>query len=121
MYAVVNTFDDANTVQKDLSKIDNWSDIWQIRFNSSAKPLVRYCHFGVSPVNYSYSDSDSDKKCNHMHLGKEQQLSTYFMSQNGEPTKINQVSEQKHLGGIIDNKQKFIPHIQAMVKRQIGI
>ena len=25
---------------------------------SSANPLVRYCHFGVSPVNYSDSDSD---------------------------------------------------------------
>ena len=24
---------------------------------SSANPLVRYCHFGVSPVNYSDSDS----------------------------------------------------------------
>ena len=28
--------------------------------SSSANPLVRYCHFGVSPVNYSDSDSDSD-------------------------------------------------------------
>ena len=26
--------------------------------SSSANPLVRYCHFGVSPVNYSDSDSD---------------------------------------------------------------
>ena len=25
--------------------------------SSSANPLVRYCHFGVSPVNYSDSDS----------------------------------------------------------------
>ena len=52
-----------------------------------------------------------------MHLGKEQQLSTYFMTQNGEPTKINQVSEQKDVGVIIDNKLRFIPHIQAMVKK----
>ena len=91
LYAVVNTVDDAKTVQDDLSRIDNWSDIWQIRFNY--------------------------KKCNRMHLGKEQQFSTYFMTQNGEPTKINQVSEQKDLGVIIDNKLKFIPHIQAMVKK----
>ena len=91
LYAVANTVDDAKTVQDDLSRIDNWSDIWQIRFNY--------------------------KKCNHMYLGKEQEFSTYFMTQNGEPTKINQVSEQKDLGVIIDNKLKFIPHIQAMVKK----
>ena len=92
-YAVVNTVDNAKTVQDDLSRIDNWSDIWQIR------------------INY--------KKCNHMHLGKEQEFSTYFMT-----TKINQVSEQKDLGVIIDNKLKFIPHIQAMIKkanRNLGI
>ena len=98
LYAVVNTVDDAKTVQDDLSRIDNWSDIWQIRFNY--------------------------KKCNHMHLGIEQEFSTYFMTQNGEPTKIKQVSEQKDLGVIIDNKLKFIPHIQVMVKmenRNLGI
>ena len=46
------------------------------------------------------------------------------MTQNGEPTQINQVSEQKDLGVIIDNKLNFIPHIQAMVKkanRNLGI
>ena len=37
--------------------------------SSSANPLVRYCHFGISPVNYSDSDSDhivslrNDKVC----------------------------------------------------------
>ena len=91
LYAVDNTVDDAKKVQDDLFRIDNWSDIWQIRFNY--------------------------KKCIHMHLGKEQEFSTYFMTQNGEPTKINQVSEQKDIGVIIDNKLKFIPHIQAMVKK----
>ena len=28
--------------------------------HTSANPLVRYCHLGVSPVNYSDSDSDSE-------------------------------------------------------------
>ena len=99
LYAVVNAVDDAKTVQDDLPRIDNWSDIWQIRFNF--------------------------KKCNHMHLGKEQQFSTYFMAQNGEPTKINQESDQKDPGVIIDNKLKFIPNIQAMpvkkANRNLGI
>ena len=69
LYAVVNTVDYAKTVQDDLSRIYNWSDIWQIRFNF--------------------------KKCSHMHLGKEQQFSTYFMNQNGEPTKIIKYQSRK--------------------------
>ena len=69
LYAVDNTVDDTKTVRDDLSRIDNWSDIRQIRFNY--------------------------KKCNHMHLGKEQQFRTYFMTQNGEPTKINKTIKMR--------------------------
>ena len=47
-YAVVNTVNDANVVQEVLSKIDNFSDIWQLRFNY--------------------------KKCNHRQLGKDLQM-----------------------------------------------
>ena len=46
------------------------------------------------------------------------------MSVNGEQTEINQVPEQKDLGVTIDDKLKFVPHIQAMVKkanRNLGI
>ena len=79
--------------------MNKWSYVWQIRF--------------------------SYKKCNHIHLGKHQNLnSKYFMSVNGEQTEINQVPEQKDLGVIIDYKLKFVPHIQAMVKkanRNLGI
>ena len=42
-------------------------------YSSSANPLVRYCHFGVSPVNYSDSDSDSVFLSNE----SKQLLSTY--------------------------------------------
>ena len=92
---MVNTANDASIVQQDLTRVDKWSDVWQIKFNY--------------------------KKCNHMHLGKHQNFSKYFMSVNGEQTEINQVPEQKDLGVIIDDKLKFVPHIQAMVKRPIEI
>ena len=39
------------------------------------------------------------------------------MSVNGEQTEINKALEQKDRGVIIDDKLKFVPHIQAMVKK----
>ena len=51
---MVNTANDASIVKQDLTRVDKWSDVWQIRFNY--------------------------KKCNHMHLGKHQNFSKYFMS-----------------------------------------
>ena len=91
IYAIVNTQAEANIVQQDLSRADNWSGIWQINFNY--------------------------KKCNNMHLGRDQPFSSYYMTVNGEPDQIKKVEEQKDLGVIIDNKLKFVPHIQAMVNK----
>ena len=98
LYAVVNTARNATVVQNDLGSLDNWSEIWQINFNYD--------------------------KSTHMHLGKDQEFSMYSMRQNGAPVTINQVTEQKDLGVTIHNKLKFVPHIQAMVKksnRNLGI
>ena len=33
LYAVVNTANDASIVQQDLTRVDKWSDVWQIKFN----------------------------------------------------------------------------------------
>ena len=59
-----------------------------------------------------------------MHLDSDQYVATYHMNNNGELTVIYKVSEQKPLGVLIDNKLKFLPHSQAMVKkanRNLGI
>ena len=98
VFAVVNTVNDANLVQGDLHNVDNWSDKWQIKFNYL--------------------------KCNHMPLGKDQPVVTYYMNNNGEPTEIKKTTEQKDLGVLIDKKLKCVPQIQAIVKktnRNLGI
>ena len=52
-----------------------------------------------------------------MHFDNDQEFSKYSRRQNGAPVIINQVTEQKDIGVTIDNKLKFVPHIQAMVKK----
>ena len=59
-----------------------------------------------------------------MHLGKDQPVITFYMNNNGEPTEIKEVTEHKDFGVLIDNKLKFVPHIQAITKkanRNLGI
>ena len=33
IYAIVNTQEEANIVQQNLSRVDNWSGIWQLNSN----------------------------------------------------------------------------------------
>ena len=80
-----------NVLKDRKQRVHNWSEVWQIKFNY--------------------------RKCNHVHLGKGQIFSKYSMSVNGEQTEINQVSEQKDLGVILDDKLKFVPDIQAHTNR----
>ena len=89
--SIVNTQEESNIVQQALSRVGNSSGIWQINFNY--------------------------KKCNHMHLGRDQPFSSYYMIVNGKPDQIKNVEEQKDLEVIIDNKLKFVPHIQAVVNK----
>ena len=77
--------------KRDLDNINDWSDKWAFRFNY--------------------------QKCNHMHLGNENYVATYYMNNNGELKEINKVTEQKDFGVLIDDKLKIVPHIQAMVKK----
>ena len=92
--AIVNSENDANVVQSDLHVIDDWSDKWDLS--------IIY------------------QKCNHM----QKYDATYYMNNNEDFTEIRKVTEQKDLGVLIDDKLKFVPHIQAMVKkakRNLGI
>ena len=51
--------------------------------------------------------------CNHMHLGKDQPVVTYYTNNNGETTEIKNVTEQKDVGILIDNKLKFVPLVHV--------
>ena len=52
-----------------------------------------------------------------MHLGIEHCVATYFINNNGELTEINNVTEQRYFGVLIDDKLKCVPHIQPTVKK----
>ena len=85
---MLNTKNDVSLVQGDLYNVDDWSDKWQIKFNYL--------------------------KRSHMYLGKDQPVVTYYMNNNGEPTPLRL---KTLLRVLIDHKLKFVPHIQAMVKK----
>ena len=63
------TQEEANIVRQDLSRVDNWSGIWQINFNY--------------------------KKCNHMHLSRDQPFSSYYVIVNSEPDQIKKLKNKR--------------------------
>ena len=77
-------------LQQDLSNLRNWSENWQLRFNTT--------------------------KCKVMHLGNQAELSDYFMLANNELNTLETVHIEKDLGVNVD-ELNFEEHIQIQTTK----
>ena len=87
IYRTISNVDDSNSLQRDLDKLEKWSETWQLRFNAT--------------------------KCKCMHLGKDNPDHQYNMAE----TPIENVKHEKDLGVTFDQELKFTEHISLKVKK----
>ncbi len=87
MYRIVNNDEDRKLLQKDLDKLYEWSQTWQISFNAS--------------------------KCKVMHKGRSNTKSDYIM----DGTILDATHSEKDLGVLIDNELKFHQHVSATAQK----
>ena len=89
IYASVNIRDDTNTIklQKDLDRLSEWSRKWQLPFNTG--------------------------KCKVLHIGTNNPCHRYKM----DNKKLDNVSEEKDLGVLVDEDLKFHKQTAAAVKK----
>lgn len=57
IYAPVKTEEHASIMQKDLEKLDQWSNKWQLKLNMSQCQMV---HFGSSSTKHAYNMEDAE-------------------------------------------------------------
>ena len=87
IFRSIKTSSDNNILQEDLNAVIYWSTRWQLPFNET--------------------------KCKSLHIGKKKHCQTYKM--NGYT--LEQVTEEKDLGMIIDNELKFHKHAAMAIKK----
>ena len=76
LYMEVNGPEDQQALQKDLTELEDWANLWQLRFNA--------------------------QKCKVMHLGTSNANLSYHMHQDGEKVKLQVTELEKDLGICID-------------------
>ena len=92
MYGRAMTPEDVAEIQADIDKLSNWSDDWQLKFNTG--------------------------KCSVMHLGHNNAKTTYNMKDNNDVRKDLKESEiEKDLGVHVDNKLSFHHHVDEATKK----
>lgn len=88
---VVNMKSDWKALQKDLNSLQEWSNKWQLKFNSS--------------------------KCKVMHLGNDNRKHRYSMMENEVIKTLEESAQERDLGVLIDDELKFVKHIENAVSK----
>lgn len=91
LYRPVSAPDDSRMLQMDLDNLAAWSSTWQLAFNVS--------------------------KCKSLHFGRTNQHSAYTLND----TQLEQASEERDLGIIVDVDLKFRQHAASAVARATRI
>ena len=80
---------DSNEIQRDIDKLQDWSDKWNLYFNVS--------------------------KCKVMHIGRNNPRVEYTMTKDGKTTKIETCEQETDLGVTFDDKLNFNKHIETAI------
>ena len=88
---IYNVTSESKRLQDDINAMILWSENWQLYFNTG--------------------------KCKRMHIGTSNDKNEYTMKIGDEDTTIEECTEEKDLGVIIDNQLKFDRHVQETVKK----
>ena len=86
-YKIIKSSDDSTILQEDLTKLEEWSDTWLLRFHPD--------------------------KCKHMHIGKKNGDNSYSLHRKS----LEKVIEEKDIGVVIDSDLTFEKHINEKVNK----
>ena len=85
LYLKVNLLVQSDQLQGNVTRSENWADIWRMFFNY--------------------------KKCKKFHVGNKDINATYIMHDQGQPVSLEQVEVEKDLGIYFDSKLSFRDYI----------
>ena len=88
VYRNIKTHIDREVLQSDLSRLEDWSRKWQLRFNAN--------------------------KCKVLHIGRDNEHYEYYMDRD---TKIGVTTNERDLGVQIDPDLKFNQHVETVTSK----
>ena len=91
LFRKIESLYDNTTLQEDISKLENWCQRWNMKFNND--------------------------KCKIMHIGRTNQKFQYKMTTYQGETLIKAVEQEKDLGVTFDINLKFSKHIQLQTNK----
>ena len=99
LYREIKSFNDVLSLQEDLFKLQEWASKWQMKFNIKKCKTLRI-------------SKRIKNKINHIYVMK---------SATSDPIPLEEITSDRYLGVILDNKLSFNEHIKEITKKATNL
>ena len=125
IYREIDTIDDSLTLQKDLFKLQEWADKWQMNFNVKKCKTLRITRRTKNRINFTYLMSTPSTPSPGT-IVSTQVLQTakevlHVKPPNRNFSPLDEITSDRYLGVILDNKLSFNPHVDTITRKATNL
>ena len=121
IYREIQTENDSHILQEDLFKLQNWADTWQMSFNVKKCKTLRITRKNKHKLNYKYLMSTPTTESTGIQVSDQIMHSAQNILTINPPNRnfaaLDEITSDKYLGVILDNRLSFNEHIDAITSK----
>ena len=125
IYREIRSIEDTEILQQDLFKLQNWADTWQMKFNVKKCKILRITRKTKLKINHTYVMSTPSSPTPDLEVTPDLQNSAkevlLIHPPDGNYTPLEEITSDKYLGVILDNKLSFNQHVDAITKKATNL
>ena len=125
IYRPINSIEDSITLQRDLFKLQEWADKWQMSFNVKKCKTLRITKRTKNRINHTYVMSTPNSSLTgkivttEVHNAAKEFLHTN--PPNGKFSPLEEIESDRYLGVMLDNKLSFNSHVDTITKKATNL
>ena len=125
LYREIKTHHDTEILQRDIFKLQNWADTWQMSFNVKKCKTLRITRKTKHRIDHTYlmstplSESSGREFSDNVFTVAKQILTVNPPNRNCSA--LDEITSDKYLGVILDNKLTFNEHVDAICSKATNL
>ena len=121
VYREIQSIEDTHTLQQDLFRLQEWADKWQMSFNVAKCKVLRITRKTKHKITIKYLMLTPNKPKSDIKVPRKTYKAAADILRTNRPTgsyeSLCEISSDKYLGVILDNRLSFNSHIDEIVSK----
>lgn len=125
IYRKIETIEDSHILQQDLFRLQEWADKWQMSFNIKKCKILRITRRTKTKINFNYVMSTPTLPPSTIEIEQRTIEDAKEVLKVRPPTlsftPLEEITSDRYLGVILDNKLSFNEHVDTIVKKATNL